>query len=150
MNGPIDGQGRQAGDALAEMTVLDLTQVMAGPFCTMILADLGADVIKVEHPEAGDQTRRSWGRSGNGEDSKAFLALNRNKRSITIDLKSTEGLEQFHRLVRSADVVGENWRPGGAAPLGGDYDTPSALHPPLGYARHSRLRQTRPPAPRPR
>src|ERR687883_1763361 len=93
--------------ALAGMTVLDLTQVMAGPFCTMILADLGADVVKVENPGAGDQTRRSWGRSENGEDSRAFLALNRNKRSITLDLKSPQGLAQFHELVRDADVVVE-------------------------------------------
>jgi formyl-CoA transferase len=145
----MDGQGRQAGDALTEMTVLDLTQVMAGPFCTMILADLGADVIKVEHPEAGDQTRRSWGRSGNGEDSKAFLALNRNKRSITVDLKSADGQAQFHQLVRSADVVVENWRPGVASRLGVDYDTLSALNPSLVYASISGFGQTGPYADRP-
>ena len=131
------------------MTVLDLTQVMAGPFCTMILADLGADVIKVENPEAGDQTRRSWGRSENGEDSRAFLALNRNKRSITLDLKSAEGLEQFHRLVRDVDVVVENWRPGVAARLGVDYETLSALNPALVYASISGFGLTGPYANRP-
>src|ERR1700754_1170962 len=86
--------------ALAGMTILDLTQVMAGPFCTMLLADLGADVVKVENPEGGDQTRRSWGYAGVGEDSRAFLALNRNKRSITLDLKSDVGRATFHELVR--------------------------------------------------
>src|SRR5215213_8050055 len=145
----MDGQVAESAGALAEMTVLDLTQVMAGPFCTMILADLGADVIKVEHPEAGDQTRRSWGRSRNGQDSKAFLALNRNKRSITLDLKSTEGLAQFHRLVRSADVVVENWRPGVAARLGVDYATLSALNPSLVYASISGFGLTGPYADRP-
>jgi formyl-CoA transferase len=145
----MDGQGAQAAGALEEMTVLDLTQVMAGPFCTMILADLGADVIKIEHPEAGDQTRRSWGRSANGEDSRAFLALNRNKRSITLDLKSVEGVAQFHRLVRDADVVVENWRPGVAARLGVDYATLSALNPSLVYASISGFGLTGPYADRP-
>ena len=149
MDGPIDGQDGRPASALTEMTVLDLTQVMAGPFCTMILADLGADVIKVENPEAGDQTRRLLGRSENGEDSRAFLALNRNKRSITLDLKSAEGLAQFHRLVRSADVVVENWRPGVAARLGVDYDTLSALNPALVYASISGFGQTGPYADRP-
>jgi len=115
----------------------------------MILADLGADVIRVETPGAGDQPRRSWGRSANGEDSRAFLALNRNKRSITLDLKSAEGLAQFHRLVRSADVVVENWRPGVAARLGVDYDTLSALNPSLVYASISGFGQTGPYADRP-
>jgi crotonobetainyl-CoA:carnitine CoA-transferase CaiB-like acyl-CoA transferase len=149
MDGLIDDEGQQPGGALAEMTVLDLTQVMAGPFCTMVLADLGADVIKVENPEAGDQTRRSWGRSDNGEDSRAFLALNRNKRSITLDLKSAEGLAQFHGLVRNADVVVENWRPGVAARLGVDYETLSALNSSLVYASISGFGQTGPYADRP-
>ena len=149
MDGPNDGHGGQAAGALAEMTVLDLTQVMAGPFCTMILADLGADVIKVENPDAGDQTRRSWGRSENGEDSRAFLALNRNKRSITLDLKSAEGLAQFHSLVRTVDVVVENWRPGVATRLGIDYETLSELNPSLVYASISGFGLTGPYADRP-
>ena len=149
MDGSTDGHEGPPAGALAGMTVLDLTQVMAGPFCTMILADLGADVIKVENPEAGDQTRRSWGRSENGEDSRAFLALNRNKRSITIDLKSAEGLEQFHGLVRNVDVVVENWRPGVAARLGVDYETLSALNPALVYASISGFGLTGPYANRP-
>ncbi|WP_158228169.1 enoyl-CoA hydratase [Pseudonocardia sp. MH-G8] len=135
--------------ALAGMTVLDLTQVMAGPFCTMILADLGADVVKVENPQAGDQTRASFGQAGAGTDSKAFLALNRNKRSITLDLKSDEGRATFHELVRSADVVVENWRPGVAAKLGVDHATLAPLNPGLIYASVSGFGQTGPYADRP-
>ncbi len=129
--------GEDVGDgagALAGMRVLDLTQVMAGPFCTMVLADLGADVIKVENPDAGDQTRRSWGRSGKGEDSRAFLSLNRNKRSVTLDLKSERGREDFLAMVRDADVVVENWRPGVADRLGVGYEVLSEINPALVYA----------------
>ncbi len=120
--------------ALSGMTVLDLTQIMAGPFCTMVLADLGADVIKIENPDGGDQTRRSWGRSGKGEDSRAFMSLNRNKRSVVLDLKSAAGRKDFHRLCATADVVVENWRPGVAAKLGVDYETLRAINPRLVYA----------------
>ncbi|GAA5120289.1 enoyl-CoA hydratase [Pseudonocardia adelaidensis] len=129
--------------ALAGMTVLDLTQVMAGPFCTMILADLGADVVKVENPESGDQTRSSFAHPG------AFRALNRNKRSVTLDLKSDAGRATFHELARSADVVVENWRPGVAAKLGVDYETLRPLNPGLIYASVSGFGQTGPYADRP-
>ncbi|WP_324243394.1 enoyl-CoA hydratase [Pseudonocardia sp.] len=129
--------------ALAGMTVLDLTQVMAGPFCTMILADLGADVIKVENPESGDQTRSAMAHPG------AFHALNRNKRSITLDLKSDAGRATFHELARSADVVVENWRPGVAAKLGVDYEALRPLNPGLIYASVSGFGQTGPYADRP-
>jgi crotonobetainyl-CoA:carnitine CoA-transferase CaiB-like acyl-CoA transferase len=131
------------------MTVLDLTQVMAGPFCTMVLADLGADVIKVENPTDGDQTRRSWGTSGRGEDSRAFLSLNRNKRSITLDLKTQPGRDAFYRLVRTADVVIENWRPGVAERLGLDFETLSAINPRLVVASISGFGKTGPYATRP-
>ncbi|GAA2720136.1 CaiB/BaiF CoA transferase family protein [Cellulomonas aerilata] len=143
-NGPGAGDG-----ALAGMVVLDLTQVMAGPYCTMVLADLGADVIKVENPDSGDQTRRSWGLSGIGEDSLAFMALNRNKRSVALDLKSAEGLEAFLRLVRTADVVVENWRPGVAARLGVDYATLAEINPAIVYASISGFGLTGPYAARP-
>ena len=111
--------------ALAGIRIVDLTQVMAGPFCTMLLADLGADVIKVESPDGGDMTRRMGGAGMQiaGGDNAPFLALNRNKRSITLDLKDAEARESFYNLVRSADVVIENFRPGVAARLGVDYDT---------------------------
>jgi crotonobetainyl-CoA:carnitine CoA-transferase CaiB-like acyl-CoA transferase len=144
-----DDTGGSGDGALAGMMVLDLTQVMAGPFCTMILADLGADVIKVENPESGDQTRRSWGGAGVGDDSRAFLALNRNKRSITLDLKSDAGRDAFYELVRSCDVVVENWRPRVAARLGVDYERLAPLNPGLVYASISGFGQTGPYADRP-
>ncbi|TDU84265.1 formyl-CoA transferase [Kribbella voronezhensis] len=138
-----------AEGALDGLRVLDLTQVMAGPFCTMLLADLGADVIKIENPATGDQTRRSWGYAVTGEDSRAFLALNRNKRSVCLDLKSAQGLADFHRLARSADIVVENFRPGVTKRLGVDYETLSALNPRLIYASVSGFGQTGPYADRP-
>jgi formyl-CoA transferase len=135
--------------ALDGLRVLDLTQVMAGPYCTMLLADLGADVVKIENPEDGDQTRRSWGYAVHGEDSRAFLALNRNKRSVCLDLKSAEGLADFHRLVLTADVVVENFRPGVTKRLGVDYETLAELNPRLIYASVSGFGQTGPYADRP-
>jgi crotonobetainyl-CoA:carnitine CoA-transferase CaiB-like acyl-CoA transferase len=135
--------------ALDGLRVLDLTQVMAGPYCTMLLADLGADVVKIENPEDGDQTRRSWGYAVQGADSRAFLALNRNKRSVCLDLKSAEGLADFHRLVLTADVVVENFRPGVTKRLGVDYETLSELNPRLIYASVSGFGQTGPYANRP-
>ena len=138
-----------SGGALAGMVVLDLTQVMAGPYCTMVLADLGADVIKIENPDGGDQTRRSWGRSGKGEDSRAFMSLNRNKRSAVLDLKSPEGLAAFRELAAHADVVIENWRPGVAARLGVGYEDLAADNPGLIYASISGFGQSGPYADRP-
>ncbi|MDT0267408.1 CoA transferase [Streptomyces sp. DSM 44915] len=135
--------------ALTGMRVVDLTQVMAGPFCTMLLADLGADVIKVENPGGGDQTRHSWGATGEGRDSTAFFALNRNKRSVLLDLKTPRGLADLHALARTADVVVHNWRPGVAERLGADYDTLAALNPGLIYANISGFGGTGPYADRP-
>jgi crotonobetainyl-CoA:carnitine CoA-transferase CaiB-like acyl-CoA transferase len=103
--------------ALAGLRVLELTQVMAGPFCGQVLADMGADVVKVEPPE-GDSTRRSLGFRMRGEDTAAFLAVNRNKRSLVLDLKDDRHRAVCHRLVTDADVVLENYRPGVAARLG--------------------------------
>ena len=130
--------------ALKGIRVLDLTQVMSGPFCTMILADLGADVIKVENPDRGDQTRKSWGYSVIGEDSRAFLSLNRNKRSVTIDLKNEEDRQTFLNLVRTADVVVENFRPGVAKRLGVDYETVREVNSRIIYASISGFGQTGP------
>ncbi|TDD29536.1 CoA transferase [Kribbella turkmenica] len=135
--------------ALHGLRVLDLTQVMAGPFCTMLLADLGADVIKIENPRAGDQTRRSWGYAVHGEDSRAFLALNRNKRSVCLDLKEPAGLAAFLRLTETADVVVENFRPGVTKRLGVDYEALAARNPRLIYASVSGFGQTGPYAERP-
>jgi crotonobetainyl-CoA:carnitine CoA-transferase CaiB-like acyl-CoA transferase len=97
---------------LTGLRVLDLTQVMAGPFCCQVLGDLGADVIKVEPPGAGDQSRRSMGFRIKGEDTAAFLAVNRNKRSAALNLKDPAHREAFVRLAGTADVLIENFRPG--------------------------------------
>lgn len=134
---------------LAGLRVLDLSQVMAGPFCCMLLGDMGADVIKVEPPGVGDQTRKSMGFRMKGEDSPGFLALNRNKRSITINLKSEGGRRVFHRLVETADILVENNRPGVAARLGADYQTLAAINPRLVYASISGFGQTGPWSQRP-
>src|SRR6267143_694347 len=106
--------------ALEGLRVLDVTQVMAGPFCAMLLADLGADVIKVE-PPAGDSTRQMPGASG--LDSPSFNAVNRGKRGTSLNLKTAEGREVFRRLARASDIVIENYRPGVMAGLGLGYDT---------------------------
>jgi crotonobetainyl-CoA:carnitine CoA-transferase CaiB-like acyl-CoA transferase len=135
--------------ALADVRVLELTQVMAGPFCGQVLADMGADVIKVEPPDGGDQSRRSLGFSMRGEDTAAFLAVNRNKRSVALDLKDPGRRELFYRLVKTADVLIENYRPGVAARLGVDYETLEAINPRLIYASISGFGQTGPYAMRP-
>ncbi len=122
---------------------------MAGPYCCMLLGDMGADVIKVETPGVGDQTRRAMGFKLKGEDSGGFIALNRNKRSVEIDLKNPQGLEAFYELVRSADVLVENNRPGVAARLKIDYPTLQAINPRLVYASISGFGQTGPWALRP-
>jgi crotonobetainyl-CoA:carnitine CoA-transferase CaiB-like acyl-CoA transferase len=129
---------------LSHLKVLDVSQVMAGPFCCMLLGDMGADVIKVEPPHVGDQTRRSMGFRLKGSDSGGFLALNRNKRSIEIDLKSEAGLDAFYELVRTADVLIENNRPGVAARLKIDYPVLSKINPRLVYASISGFGQTGP------
>ena len=134
--------------ALADVRVLELTQVMAGPFCGQVLADMGADVIKVE-PPGGDSTRRSLGFRMGGDDTAAFLAVNRNKRSIALDLKDDEHRAVFLRLAESADVVLENNRPGVAARLGVDYETVREVNPRLVYASISGFGQTGPYSQRP-
>jgi crotonobetainyl-CoA:carnitine CoA-transferase CaiB-like acyl-CoA transferase len=116
---------------LTGLVVVDLSQVLAGPLCTMVLADLGADVIKVEPPR-GDQSRTSLG-TRIGDDSAAFLAVNRNKRSVVLDLQTADGRVALHRLVEGADVVVENFRPGVADRLGAGYAELSAVNPRLVY-----------------
>jgi crotonobetainyl-CoA:carnitine CoA-transferase CaiB-like acyl-CoA transferase len=134
---------------LAGLRVLDLTQVMAGPFCCQVLGDLGADVIKVEPPGAGDQSRRSMGFRMKGEDTAAFLAVNRNKRSAALNLKEQAQRDAFVRLAGTADVLVENFRPGVTERLGIDYATLSDLHPRLVYASISGFGQTGPYSQRP-
>ena len=101
--------------------VLDLSRVLAGPYCTMLLADLGADVIKVERPGEGDETR-SWGPPFAGGESAYFLAVNRGKRSVVLDLARPEAQEALRRLARQSDVVIENFRAGTADRLGAGYE----------------------------
>ncbi|AVF04746.1 MULTISPECIES: CaiB/BaiF CoA transferase family protein [Devosia] len=134
---------------LTGLRVLDLSQVMAGPFCCMLLGDMGADVIKVEPPGTGDQTRKSMGFRMKGEDSPGFLALNRNKRSITLDLKTPEGQRTLHKLVETADILVENSRPGVSKKLGADFETLSRINPRLIYASISGFGQTGPWSQRP-
>jgi crotonobetainyl-CoA:carnitine CoA-transferase CaiB-like acyl-CoA transferase len=134
---------------LAGIRVLDVSQVMAGPFCCMLLGDMGADVIKIEPPKNGDSTRHSMGFRLKGEDSPGFLALNRNKRSITLDLKDTSDRDVLYALVKTADVLVENARPGVSARLGMDYETLRAINPRLVYASISGFGQTGPWAQRP-
>jgi formyl-CoA transferase len=127
--------------ALDGIRVLDQTQVMAGPFCSMLLADMGADVIKIE-PPGGEDTRRE--RELAPGVSASFLAVNRNKRSLRVDLKQPAGVELVKRLVATADVLVENYRPGVARRLGVDYETLAALNPRLIYCSISGFGQTGP------
>ena len=118
--------------ALSGMVVLDLTQIMAGPFCTMSLADMGADVIKVEKLNGGDDNRR-MGPPFINDWSAGFLALNRNKRSLAVDLRREVGRSMFKRLVEKSDAVVENFRPGVMERLGLDYESLAAIKPSLVY-----------------
>jgi formyl-CoA transferase len=135
--------------ALGHLTVLDLTQVMAGPYCCQLLGDLGAEVVKVEPPGRGDATREATGHRMPHGESAAFLAVNRNKKSIAIDLKTESGKESFYRLVGAADVVVESFRPGVAAKLGVDYPALREINERIVYASISGFGQTGPYADRP-
>ncbi len=115
---------------LAGVRVVDLSRVLAGPLATMTLGDLGADVIKIERPGEGDDTRH-WGPPFAGEDAAYFLSLNRNKRSVALDLKTPEGVETVRRLSADADVLIENFRPGLMADLGLGLDDLRRSHPRL-------------------
>ncbi|WBO61815.1 CaiB/BaiF CoA transferase family protein [Streptomyces camelliae] len=134
--------------ALAGIRVLDLSRILSGPVATMVLADLGADVIKVEDTKDGDDTRQ-WAPPYQGDQSAYFLAANRNKRGISVDLKTEQGREFVLRLADRADVVVENFRPGTADRLGLGYDALAARNPRLVYASISGYGQTGPWASRP-
>jgi len=132
--------------ALAGITVLDLSRVLAGPWAGQLLADLGADVIKVENPGRGDDTRH-WGPPWTGPaggEAAYYLCANRGKRSITLDLKSEEGLAALLRLADASDVLIENFRAGTTAKLGIDYDTLAARNPRLVYCSITGFGQTGP------
>ncbi|MGH7697519.1 MAG: CaiB/BaiF CoA transferase family protein [Candidatus Dormibacteria bacterium] len=128
---------------LAGIRVLDLTHALAGPYCTMLLADLGADVIKLEPPGTGDQAR-VWGPPFLNGESSYFLSINRNKRSVCLDLKTAPGLRAVTELALASDVVVENFRPGTAARLGLDAPSLRASRPGLIYASISGFGQNRP------
>lgn len=128
-----DAQAAVTERPLDGVRVLDLTQFLAGPFCTMILGDLGADVVKIE-PPGGEVQRNSMRLGGDDVDPPSFLALNRNKRSMVLDLRSDGGRELLYELVDQADVFVENFKPGTTRKLGIDYTTLSARRPELIYA----------------
>jgi crotonobetainyl-CoA:carnitine CoA-transferase CaiB-like acyl-CoA transferase len=128
--------------ALDGLSVLDLTSQLAGPYCAMLLGDLGADVVKVERPGQGDEAR-TGGPHVAGE-SAPFMLINRNKRSITLDLKTPDGQTVARRLAARADVLVENWRPGTAARLGLGWEDVRALSPRVVYCSISGFGQTGP------
>lgn len=117
---------------LAGLRVLDLSRVLAGPYCTQLLGDYDADVIKVEEPASGDGTR-GWGPPWLGDQSAYFLCANRNKRSITVNLKAPEGITVIRQLAAASDVVIENFKPGTTERMGLDYISLSAINPRLVY-----------------
>jgi crotonobetainyl-CoA:carnitine CoA-transferase CaiB-like acyl-CoA transferase len=134
---------------LQGVRVLDISQVMAGPYACMLLGDLGADVIKIEPPGTGDQTRGSMGFKMKGADSLGFLNMNRNKRSVTLDLKAPAGKEVLLKLAKDADILVENYRPGALKRLGLGYDVLKEINPRLVYTSISGFGQTGPWADRP-
>lgn len=124
--------GKRPETALSKVRVLDLGRVLAGPYCGQILGDMGAEVIKVEHPERGDDTR-AWKPPAIGDDAAYFCAVNRNKRSIGIDLASDEGRKLLLELAKNSDVLVENFRPGVTKRLGIDYAEVAKVNPKLIY-----------------
>ena len=127
---------------LENIKILDLSRVLAGPYCTMILSDLGAEVIKVEIPETGDDSR-SFGPFKNGQ-SLYFVSINREKKSISLNLKTTRGKEIFKELITKVDVVIENYRPGTMEKLGLGYDELKIINPKIIYAASSGYGHTGP------
>jgi crotonobetainyl-CoA:carnitine CoA-transferase CaiB-like acyl-CoA transferase len=146
----MDAQRSQPASSgpLAGVRVLDLSRILSGPFATMIFADLGADVIKLENPRTGDDTRE-WAPPYQGDQSAYFLSVNRNKRGVAVDLKTEQGRDIALRLADGADVLVENFRPGTASRLGLGYDQLTARNPRLIYASISGFGQTGPSASEP-
>jgi formyl-CoA transferase len=136
-------RGKQPGLPLAGVKVVDLTRVMVGPYCTMMLGDLGADVVKIEIPGRGDDTRH-WGPPFVDTESVYYLSVNRNKRSIALDLKQDAAKEALWRLIDEADVLVENFSPGTLDRLGFGYDVVKARRPEIVYAAISGFGQSGP------
>lgn len=129
--------------ALSDIKIIDLSRVLAGPYCTQMLADYGANVVKIEQPGTGDTTR-TWAPPFVGDQSAYFLCANRNKRSLTLNLKSPEGVAILKQLLHDADVLVENFTPGTMQDLGLAYDTLKAEFPRLIYCSISGYGQTGP------
>ena len=140
---PADHRASPRTGPLAGLKVVDLTHIMAGPTCTLMLADMGADVIKVERSPAGDDTRQMVPPKI-ADESAAFLMMNRNKRGITLDLKTAGGKRVLERLVSGADVLVENFGPGVIDRLGFGYEALHARHPALIYCSLSGFGRTGP------
>lgn len=143
----MQDENKLTNGALAGVRVLDFTRVLAGPFCTMLLGDLGAEVIKIEHPFGGDETRQwgpPWFGEGDAQFSAYYLSVNRNKRSLTLNLKNEAGRELARQLVAKSHVVIENFKVGGMAEFGLDYDDLKAFNPALVYCSITGFGQTGP------
>jgi formyl-CoA transferase/CoA:oxalate CoA-transferase len=133
----------ERGGPLAGVTVLDLTRVLSGPYCTMLLGDMGARVLKIEQPGRGDDTR-AWGPPFLNGESAYYLSINRNKESVTVDFKNPEGRRIVQDLLARADVVVENFRPGTLAKVGLDYESLAVRHRRLIYCSISGFGQSGP------
>lgn len=129
--------------ALQGVRVIDLSRILAGPYCTMLLADMGAEVLKVEKPGVGDGSRQ-WGPPWVGDQSAYFLSVNRNKKSLTLNLKHPEGREILKKLISKADVLVENFKPGTLTRMGLDYETLSTDYPGLIFCSITGYGQTGP------
>eukprot|EP01036_Dinobryon_divergens_P057403 gene57402-biopygen47589 len=140
--------------ALSHLRVLDLSRVLSGPWASQMLGDLGAEVIKIEHPGQGDDTR-GWGppfvtdAQGQPAESAYFLCANRNKKSVALDMATSEGQAQLLQLAARSDVLIENFKVGGLKKYGLDYESLSRLNPRLIYCSITGFGQTGPYAPRP-
>ncbi len=132
MAGPLEG-----------IRVVDLTRILAGPYCTMMLGDMGAEVIKIEHPDGGDDTR-GWGPPFLNGVSAYFISINRNKKSLTLNLKDERGKEILRDLIRNSDVIVENFRPGTLDKLGFSWEEIHRLNPSMVFASLSGFGQTGP------
>src|SRR5206468_2443971 len=139
---------RAVNSPLNGITVLDLTRVLSGPYCTMLLADMGARVLKIEQPGKGDDTR-AWGPPFIDGESAYFLSINRNKESVTLDFKKPEARAILERLIAKSDFLVENFRPGTLNKIGLDFASLAPTHPKLVYCSISGFGQTGPRSPEP-
>ncbi|MBC8247835.1 MAG: CoA transferase, partial [Deltaproteobacteria bacterium] len=128
---------------LSDVTVLDLSRILAGPYCSMMLGDLGADVIKVERPGVGDDTR-GWGPPEAGGEAAYYLCTNRNKRSLTVDIKAPEGREILRKLAKQSDILIENFKVGTLEKIGLGFEDLKKINPGIVYCSVTGFGQTGP------